>query len=80
MTTEALDIKAIRKRAPFSWLQGDVFALCDEVERLRALLQTCHDAITTLPEDAFGFAERDDLRWPIRDELLHNLAKLKETG
>jgi len=48
-----------------------------ENQRLRALLKECHKAIESLPKDALGtgYISGTGEPYPLRDELLHNIAE-----
>lgn len=85
VTTEALDVKAIRERVrdtfraggcmrfpeDAQWIIETIPSLCDEVERLRALLPECEAVLRDILVDYD--IRSDDLR---RIESL--LAKLKD--
>lgn len=44
-----------------------------EISRLRMAVRVAFDALKSLPEDALGYGQDDDGRWPLRDELMRNL-------
>ena len=44
------------------------------VEALTEVCKVAYDAIESLPIDSFGQGQDGQLVWPIRDEVLHNIA------
>ena len=45
------------------------------VADLEGALRDATDAIKTLPPDIFGDVITDEMKWPIRDELIHKCRK-----
>jgi len=47
---------------------------------LIAALKMAYDAIESSPEDCMGDASDGEIVWPVRDEVLHNIAKAIKRG
>lgn len=48
---------------------------CNSHDELVAMLKTSYDAIASLDVNVFGSGADEEVRWPIRDELLDKIAK-----